>query len=378
MSSNKNVLIFIDWYYPAFKAGGPIKSVSNMITLLSTKLNFFIITGDRDLKDNDSFHDVTLDTWLKKTDYSIIYLSKSKRNKAFYKKLYSDVNPGTIYINGVFSYDFSIKPTRVFASSSAKLIVASRGMLGNNSLKIKPLKKKIFLFLMNLGNQYKNVVWHLNSSNELQELEKSVKSIYDKIIVPNLTSVEMGQKVDHKKVENELKLISVCRVLPIKNIHFVLSLLNEVSFKCQYSIIGPLEDGDYHQSCIKLSKELPENIEVEFLGAKKSNQIKIKLNESDVFISSSLNENYGHSIVEALGLAKPILISDQTPWRNLASLKAGADMPLKKDVFLDQLNKFAKMNNDEYQIYSQGAKSFFNQNMNPNLFKERYIKLLTS
>ena len=53
-------------------------------------------------------------------------------------------------------------------------------------------------------------------------------------------------------------------------------------------------------------------------------------------------------------------------------------MPLKKDVFLDQLNKFAKMNNDEYQIYSKGAKSFFNQNMNPNLFKERYIELLTS
>ena len=36
------------------------------------------------------------------------------------------------------------------------------------------------------------------------------------------------------------------------------------------------------------------------------------------------------------------------------------------------------MSNEEYQSYSKGAKSYFDQFMNPNLFKDRYIDLLTN
>ena len=73
MSCNRKVLVFIDWFYPAFKAGGPITSISNMISLLSKDLDFFIVTSDRDLIDSSSFKGIKLDTWLKKSKYSIVY-----------------------------------------------------------------------------------------------------------------------------------------------------------------------------------------------------------------------------------------------------------------------------------------------------------------
>ncbi len=371
-------MVFIDWFYPAFKAGGPIKSMSNMVSLLSNDIDFFFVTSDRDLLDNKAYENVRLDVWVKKPDYSIIYLSESNRKKSQYKKLFNYVNPHTVYINGIFSYNFSIKPLLVFKNSNTKLILATRGMLGQNSLKVKSIKKKCFLFFMNTFSNYKNVIWHLNSTNELQELKKSISAIHKTIILPNLSFFESHSSVNHQKIENELNLISICRVLPIKNIHFVIELLKLVKFNCHYFIAGPIEDVAYYKSCLTLINDLPANVKVVFLGTIKPNEIINELNKADFFISSSLNENYGHSIVEALGASKPIIISDKTPWKNLAYLKAGADLPLEKKIYIDQLNKFAKMNNKEYSSYSDGAKSFFDNNMNPNLFKDRYIELLTS
>ena len=42
------VLIFIDWYKPGFKAGGPIQSVSNIVSQLGKDYEFYIITRDTD------------------------------------------------------------------------------------------------------------------------------------------------------------------------------------------------------------------------------------------------------------------------------------------------------------------------------------------
>lgn len=377
MSCNRKVLVFIDWFYPAFKAGGPITSISNMISLLSKDLDFFIVTGDRDLLDTSSFKGVKLDTWLKKPNYSIVYLSKSMRNRQHYNKLFNDVNPCSVYINGIFSYDFSIKPLIYLKNKEVKFINATRGMLGSNSLKIKSLKKKIFLFTMNLFKQYKNVVWHLNSENELNELEINIKSPTNKIIIPNIPRLSKQESPSHKKFKNQLDLVTICRVLPIKNIHFVLKLLKEIHFKCKYTIVGPIEDMDYYQDCLKLIKKLPDNVEINFSGALNPQETETILNDSDVFISSSLNENYGHSIVEALGAYKPVLISEHTPWKDLETHRAGADMPLEKNIFIDQLNKFSKMNHNEYILYCNGAKSFYDTYMNPIHYKERYIELLT-
>ena len=37
---NKKVLICIDWFLPAYKAGGPIQSISNMVNHLKNHIEF--------------------------------------------------------------------------------------------------------------------------------------------------------------------------------------------------------------------------------------------------------------------------------------------------------------------------------------------------
>ena len=47
----------------------------------------------------------------------------------------------------------------------------------------------------------------------------------------------------------------------------------------------------------------------EFKGQLLQNEIDIELVNADLFVSTSLNENYGHSIVESLSCGLPVLIS---------------------------------------------------------------------
>ena len=47
-SIRPKVLVFIDWYRPFYKAGGPVRSLVNMVDQLNDAVDFHIVTGDRD------------------------------------------------------------------------------------------------------------------------------------------------------------------------------------------------------------------------------------------------------------------------------------------------------------------------------------------
>ena len=41
--SKKKILVFVDWYLPGFKAGGPIRSCANLISHFSNEYDFFVL-----------------------------------------------------------------------------------------------------------------------------------------------------------------------------------------------------------------------------------------------------------------------------------------------------------------------------------------------
>ena len=53
---------------------------------------------------------------------------------------------------------------------------------------------------------------------------------------------------------------------------------------------------------------------------------------NDLFFLPTRGENFGHVIAEALSVGTPVLISDQTPWRKLAAVGLGHDLPLAVPV----------------------------------------------
>ena len=55
---------------------------------------------------------------------------------------------------------------------------------------------------------------------------------------------------------------------------------------------------------------------------------------------------------------RPVVISDQTPWRNLTEKQAGWDLPLADQAaFAETLTRLAAMAQDEYDKLCRGARA---------------------
>jgi glycosyltransferase involved in cell wall biosynthesis len=67
---------------------------------------------------------------------------------------------------------------------------------------------------------------------------------------------------------------------------------------------------------------------VRYEGEIEHERVRQVFAEHDLFLFPTLGENYGHVIFEALASGCPVLISDQTPWRNLESEGVGWAIPL--------------------------------------------------
>ena len=374
----KKILIFVDWFLPGYKAGGPIRSISNLIDHLADEFEFYIVTSDRDLGDQVPYENVLINDWIEKSKYHVIYLSKVNLTRLYYKKLYKEISPDFVYINSLFSFSFAILPIRSLSSFNPKIYLSPRGMLGEKSLEIKPLKKKVFLFLATTIKFYDNISWIASNEIEKQQLISNFGNNLKLYVAPNLAIKQLNSQNSflHKN-KGVLKLIYVCRISPIKNIDFLIGLLNHLKGNVLLTIAGPIEDKVYWEKCLDKINSLNSNVAVEHLGEMSPSDIHLLFNSHHCFISSSLNENYGHSIVEALSFSCPVIISEHTPWRQLEDSYAGFSLELNDVEFIEKIQFFIDMNNQMFLKYRQGAFEYFKKKIDLDTFSDKFREIFS-
>ncbi len=54
----KKILVFIDWFLPGYKAGGPIRSVAHIVSQLSGNYKFFIVTRNTDYLESEPYKSI--------------------------------------------------------------------------------------------------------------------------------------------------------------------------------------------------------------------------------------------------------------------------------------------------------------------------------
>ncbi len=95
------VLVLIDWYKPFFRAGGPVRSMVNMVDHLHTEVDFHIITGDRDYTATEAPADLPKDQWVRQDKgEQVWYASPEGRSMARWKELLHQPQWDVVYING--------------------------------------------------------------------------------------------------------------------------------------------------------------------------------------------------------------------------------------------------------------------------------------
>lgn len=372
---NKTIFIFTDYFLPGCQAGGPVTSMANLVTLLKEEFNLVIITRNKDLGINEVYKDTKFDVLTKYKNFNIIYLSEVSRNSI--SQVIEKNKPDLIYLNSFFSiFTQFVLIYKLFSKSKIPLILAPRGELQVNALEIKKVKKKIYLFLYKLFGLNKYIFFHATDKIEKERIEnilntKNIKTISN---IPRIT-----ESKGLEKKSNELKLIFISRIRDNKNLHFALELLKDTDKNIIYDIYGPIEDKMYWNKCQKIIQNLPKNILVTYKGVLSPLDILETIKQYHALLLPTKTENFGHVIVEAMISGVIPIISNQTPWLELESKKAGWDLALNdKNSFLKAVEKVFEMDENTYSIYSQNTINYVKEKLQIDQIKNDYIDLFES
>jgi glycosyltransferase involved in cell wall biosynthesis len=145
----------------------------------------------------------------------------------------------------------------------------------------------------------------------------------------------------------------------MKNLDGALRILAKTQDHVILDIYGPNEDPSYWKECQSLIEQLPGNLQISYLGPILHEQVADTLSQYHVLFLPTLGENYGHIIVEALQSGCLVIISDRTPWRNLAQAHVGWDLPLESTAsFVSAIHEAAQMDEAKFRAWSTSARQF--------------------
>ena len=376
----KSILIFLDYYEPGYKAGGPIRSISGFVNNFKDNFKIYLVTRDRDLNSNTTYASIETDKWLNYSkNVSLMYLTSGQHIKKITKILTEDTYDW-IYLNSFFSFGYSILPyilSKFKKINQGKFLIAPRGELNAERLNVKPFKKKTFISIVKFLNFYGDVYWHATSTTEKQSISKVFPNSKF-LIAPNLAKIS-NFKPKHAKEKKSLKIIFISRIVPYKNLHFAIDVVNKMQFSNNvvFHFFGPVQDKDYFKKCIEITKK--SSIEIEYKGELNHYEVSQTLLNYDVFLFPTLGENYGHVIAEALISGCIVLTSNQTPWSDLEVYDAGWSFPLdNKNHFVDRLEKLYLMDNENFSSKQKSVKKYVNTRINTEKTINAYFDFFLS
>ena len=373
-NKRKSILVLLPYYFPGYKAGGPIRTIANMVEALGEDACFMVVTRDRDLGDRDKYAGIRTNQWQKVNKADVYYSSPKNVTFPFLARLIRSTPHDILYLNSFFSPAFTIAPLvlrRLGILPCIETIVAPRGEFSPGALKLKSFKKRVYMKVASALKLYDGVVWHASNQMEKAQIEQTIghglaghlvplaqnKQLVIKMAMNMFVAAIPAQPVppdDDRQIlakqQGILKLLFLSRISPKKNLDTALNLLARVHGDIAFDIFGPIEDERYWKQCQELIKKLPPRIKVTYRGVLRPSEVSGAFSMYHLFLFPTQGENFGHVIIEALSAGCPVLISDQTPWRNLENQNIGWDIPLTRlELFIEKLQRCVDMDEKQFK-----------------------------
>jgi glycosyltransferase involved in cell wall biosynthesis len=360
------ILVFVHYYLPGYEHGGPVRTISNMISHLSDTFEFLVFCLDRDEFDSRPYKNVKVDQWNKVGAAKVFYCSPERLNYNFIKTFLKKVPYDVLYINSFLNIETSLFPMIMRKLGHIPLkpaILAPRGQFSPGAIKIKQWKKQLFIKVFNFFKLWDSILWQASSKFEFEDIQ-NVMGKNCKI----LTAINLPENIDLpnnfiKKTPGKLRIIFLSRIVPTKNLDYALKLLSKISDKeIEFNIYGPVVTESYWEKCKKIISNLPNNLTVNYRGSVNHDRVIEKMTNHDLFFLPTAGENYGHVILEAALAGLPLLISDNTPWRDLIKEGVGWDINLKnKEHFIKAINEVYKMRQNQHFAWRKRIQSWAKQ-----------------
>ena len=349
-----------------------------MSARLSDHFEFFVFTKDRDKGDRTPYEGIPVERWIDIESAHVFY--SHRHTLRTLSRLVSEIKPDLIYLNSFFSR-MTIK--LLFARylgwfSKVPVLMAPRGEFADGALAIKPRRKRSYIWLVNFLQLLRDVTLQASTEFEKSEIESWLKKSLRLTRAAPLVASDLPGTVTHTVTErlgripketDALRIIYLARISRNKNLEGALKILEPIKGRVQFTICGPVGDEEYWQECQVIMRRLPKNVSVNVLEGIPHRQTAELLSNQGLLLLPTHGENFGHSIVEALTVGCPVLISDRTPWRDLEIAGVGADYPLEKpELFTSFIEKMMALSNDEFKPWCVRARAFgLNLAQNPEL-----------
>jgi glycosyltransferase involved in cell wall biosynthesis len=378
LTAKKTILILCDWFLPGYLAGGPIQSIATLTQQLGNDIDLKIITTDRDFRSGKAYTNVKINEWTSFEGRTVFYVSPEKMNPGFVLNLIQSTAHDTLYLNSLFSKLFTIYPLKWKQQGklNSGIVLAPRGMLRDGALAVKALKKQAFLLYAKLSGLFKNVHWQSTSAEETAEIKKRIGENARVSEVSNLPAIA-GEIKPIEKKPGSLKLCFIARMVDIKNLNFAIEVLKDVKeADVVFDIYGPKEDEAYWSLCESNSRTLPANITFTYKSVLKPEEIGATISQYHALLLPTQTENFGHIIAETFSNGRPVVISDQTPWRGLEAKNVGFDIALNnKSKFTEAVTLLARLDQQSFDGMSKNCETYIQSQLNIADIKQKYLNL---
>lgn len=380
--SKRRILSFVDHYTPGYKAGGPIRSISNMVKILGdNRFIFLIVTRNHDLNSSLTYDIVKSNTWQKVGKAIVFY---TKVDLIFIFRIYRIIKhskPDIIYFNSFFSKFFTILILlilRFFVFKNIKIIIAPRGEFSAGALKFKKKLKNLYLIIFRQFIYHSSMYFQASSEYERSDILKQKFELDRILIAPNLINCNVLNR-NNLKINNSgyLKVIFFSRISPMKNLLFLVNILSEIEDVIEFEICGPVEDNSYWQKCLKAIKLFPPNIRFKYTSSIEHKLVPNYLSSFDVLLLPTLGENFGNVIIESLSAGLPVIISDNTIWRTSNTLALTEINLDEKICWRNTIKLWASMSPNDLLKAKYMALEYATNYFNNSQAKEQNIALFS-
>ncbi|MEM7004590.1 MAG: glycosyltransferase [Pseudomonadota bacterium] len=249
-------------------------------------------------------------------------------------------------MNGFHDQEFTI-PALILRKygliPATPTILSPRGEFAMGALSLKAGKKRLYQSFVRQMRLTQDVWFHATAEHEFGDIEATRLPCRGILLAPNARNLPNLPSTAPSGANGSLRIAFLGRIAAVKNLEFALDVLARTTTPLTFDIYGPVVDPEYWARLEQKILKLPENVSVHARGPLAHEAVSATLGAYDLFFLPTLGENFGHAINEALASGVPVLISQNTPWRDLARKGAGWDLPLDSPMaFVETIDQFAK------------------------------------